>query len=176
MKKFGSKTVDCMFIGYAQQSAAYRFIVLRSSDVLNKNTILETKDAEFFETIYPLKDEYVPKKIDENVVSSSVTETLNDEFSELRRRKRQRKEKSFGDDFYTFFVQDEPRKFYKAISIHDADKWKEAIKAEIDSLNKNKTWVLVDLPQGAKPIGCKWVFKKKLFFLMVLLINIKRDW
>jgi hypothetical protein len=26
---------------------------------------------------------------------------------------------------------------------------------------KNNTWVLVDLPPEAKPIGCKWIFRKK---------------
>lgn len=26
---------------------------------------------------------------------------------------------------------------------------------------KNKTWVLVDLPPGAKPIGLKWIFEIK---------------
>jgi len=25
---------------------------------------------------------------------------------------------------------------------------------------KNNTWTLVDLPKGAKTIGCKWIFKK----------------
>jgi len=32
---------------------------------------------------------------------------------------------------------------------------------EIESIEKNNTWTLVDLPKGAKPIGCKWIFKKK---------------
>ncbi|XP_068492265.1 uncharacterized protein [Phaseolus vulgaris] len=36
-----------------------------------------------------------------------------------------------------------------------------AIKTELDSIKKNNTWTLVDLPKGAKPIGCKWIFKKK---------------
>ena len=27
---------------------------------------------------------------------------------------------------------------------------------------KTKTWILTDLPSAAKPIGCKWIFKKKL--------------
>ena len=35
------------------------------------------------------------------------------------------------------------------------------IKMKIDSIKKNDTWTLVDLPQGAKPIGCTWIFKKK---------------
>ena len=26
----------------------------------------------------------------------------------------------------------------------------------------NHTWELVDLPHGAKTIGCKWIFKRKL--------------
>ena len=25
----------------------------------------------------------------------------------------------------------------------------------------NNVWTLVDLPQGVKPIGCKWVYKRK---------------
>ena len=29
------------------------------------------------------------------------------------------------------------------------------------SLDKNKTWDLVPLPKGWKPVGSKWVFKKK---------------
>ncbi|PNX67522.1 retrotransposon protein putative Ty1-copia sub-class, partial [Trifolium pratense] len=32
----------------------------------------------------------------------------------------------------------------------------------MDSLESNKTWHLVDLPPGCKPIGCKWILKKKL--------------
>ena len=52
-RKIGSKTSDCMFIGHANNSAAYRFLVLKS-DILESNTIIETKNAEFFEHIFPL--------------------------------------------------------------------------------------------------------------------------
>ena len=53
-RKLGSKTSDCMFIGYDEHSVAYRFLVLQS-DVLDYNTIVETKNAEFFEHVFPLK-------------------------------------------------------------------------------------------------------------------------
>lgn len=33
---------------------------------------------------------------------------------------------------------------------------------EIQSLNENNTWTLVDLPQGRDAIGSKWVYKRKL--------------
>jgi hypothetical protein len=32
----------------------------------------------------------------------------------------------------------------------------------MDSILSNETWELSELPFGYKPIGCKWVFKKKL--------------
>ncbi|WJZ88203.1 hypothetical protein VitviT2T_007528 [Vitis vinifera] len=31
----------------------------------------------------------------------------------------------------------------------------------MDSIMSNQTWELVDLPPGSKPIGCKWVFRRK---------------
>ena len=33
--------------------------------------------------------------------------------------------------------------------------------SEMDSMSENKVWSLSDAPEGVKPIGCKWVFKKK---------------
>ena len=33
---------------------------------------------------------------------------------------------------------------------------------EMPSLHKNDAWALVELPAGRKPIGRKWVFKKKM--------------
>ena len=82
---------------------------------------------------------------------------------ELRRSKRQRKETSFGDDFYTYLIDKDPVTYSKAISSSDSLLWKEAIKNEIDSLLQNQTWEVVDLPPGAKLIGCKWIFKRKYF-------------
>ena len=32
----------------------------------------------------------------------------------------------------------------------------------MDSIMSNGTWEVVERPYGCKPIGCKWVFKKKL--------------
>jgi hypothetical protein len=31
----------------------------------------------------------------------------------------------------------------------------------MDSILSYNTWVLVDLPLGSKPIGCKWIFRRK---------------
>ncbi|GJY37178.1 zinc finger, CCHC-type containing protein, partial [Tanacetum coccineum] len=39
---------------------------------------------------------------------------------------------------------------------------REAIDDEICSIMENNTWVLSDLPPGCKPLGCKWIFKRKM--------------
>ncbi|GLT95567.1 hypothetical protein SLE2022_132430 [Rubroshorea leprosula] len=43
----------------------------------------------------------------------------------------------------------------------DATFWREAVNDEMDSIMSNNTWILVDLSYGSKPIGCKWVFRRK---------------
>ncbi|GJZ14773.1 zinc finger, CCHC-type containing protein, partial [Tanacetum coccineum] len=44
----------------------------------------------------------------------------------------------------------------------EVTKEKEAINDEMDSIMGNNSWVLADLPPGCKPLGCKWIFKRKL--------------
>ena len=39
--------------------------------------------------------------------------------------------------------------------------WIEAMKSELDSIERNKTWDLVELPKDRKEIGLKCVFKVK---------------
>lgn len=41
------------------------------------------------------------------------------------------------------------------------EKWREAMKKEIEALERNGTWELEILPPGKKAIGCKWVYKTR---------------
>ena len=40
-------------------------------------------------------------------------------------------------------------------------KWLGAMESEMQSMYDNQVWTLVDPPQGAKIIECKWIFKEK---------------
>jgi hypothetical protein len=53
---------------------------------------------------------------------------------------------------------DEPRSFTEAEK--DAA-WHAVMKAEMDAVEKNRTWELADLPRGHRVITVKWVFKLK---------------
>ena len=52
--KIGLKTIDCIFIGYAHNSNAYWFLFHESNiPDIHKNTIMELRNASFFEDIFP---------------------------------------------------------------------------------------------------------------------------
>ncbi|GKB80784.1 retrovirus-related pol polyprotein from transposon TNT 1-94, partial [Tanacetum coccineum] len=55
----------------------------------------------------------------------------------------------------------EPLTYQEAVACEESSKWKFAMKEEMDSLRKNKTWKLVDHPARQKLVSCKWVFKIK---------------
>ncbi|KAK8926176.1 hypothetical protein KSP39_PZI018366 [Platanthera zijinensis] len=54
-----------------------------------------------------------------------------------------------------------PSSYREVVESRDCSQWKAAMVEEMDSLQKNQTWDLVNLPKGAKAIRSKWVFRKK---------------
>ena len=57
-----------------------------------------------------------------------------------------------------------PQLYYYSKTVSEAlgnKQWKEAMKVEMYALEKNKTWDLVDLPQGKNLVGCKQIFTMK---------------
>ena len=53
----------------------------------------------------------------------------------------------------------QPSSFEEAIR---DENWVQAMDEEMDSIEKNDTWDLVDLPNDKNLIGVKWVYKTKL--------------
>lgn len=58
-------------------------------------------------------------------------------------------------------MEDEPINFREAMKSSAKDKWINAMQEEYKSMQDNKVWDLVPLPEGVKPIGCKWIYKIK---------------
>ena len=58
-------------------------------------------------------------------------------------------------------IQDDPVSFSQAMNNENGDKWLDAMKDELKSMKQNDVWDLVELPEGCKRVGCKWVFKTK---------------
>jgi hypothetical protein len=47
------------------------------------------------------------------------------------------------------------------VNSEDSKLWKKAMVEEMDALDKNEAWDIVELPAGRKSVGRKWLFKKK---------------
>ncbi|GJR36482.1 zinc finger, CCHC-type containing protein [Tanacetum coccineum] len=179
-KTLGEKGIDCIFVGYAEHSKAYRFYVIEPNDSVSINSIIESRDAIFDENRFSSIPR--PKDIIPNLEESQRDDHSDDvpsETPEPRRGKRAKKAKSYGSDFqlylvegsrdqvgsqysYCYSIEEDPRTYNEAVQSRDAAFWKEAIDDEIGSIMENNTWVLSDLPPGCKPLGCKWIFKRKM--------------
>ncbi|KAA0065400.1 gag/pol protein [Cucumis melo var. makuwa] len=56
---------------------------------------------------------------------------------------------------------EDPLSYNQVMNDVDKDQWVKAIDLEMESMYFNSVWELVDLPEGVKPIGCKWIYKRK---------------
>ena len=70
------------------------------------------------------------------------------------------------DIYYSFLVRDDdpieldrnnkdPITDMDALQRSDSEVWFGAMRSEMESMEINNVWTLVDLPEGMKPIGCK---------------------
>ena len=55
----------------------------------------------------------------------------------------------------------DPYNYNEAVQDKDVTLWQSAMKTEMESMYSNQVWLLVDPPNGVKPIGCKWIYKRK---------------
>ena len=58
-------------------------------------------------------------------------------------------------------LDDQPSTYREVVDRPDWEQWELAMQDEINSIIKNRTWDLVELPAGRKAIGSKWVFTRK---------------
>ena len=56
---------------------------------------------------------------------------------------------------------DVPANYKEVLQDPEIKNWKKAMKSEIDSIERNKIWTLVELSFNRKTIGCKWIYKLK---------------
>lgn len=261
-KTLGDRGIECIFIGYAHNSKAYRFFVIEPNHAISVNTVIESRDAIFDETRFTSSPR--PREIDQEDVDPSsdpmeteeptpvlgprVTRSMtrasllqapsidvadpkplldkdspatgpralkrmamgvpgedtsdgsdgenmhsthaSDDEAEAptstsHTPKRQRVHSAllvghtYPEPIFQVFLMEgsrnkegqiisylhmdeDPKTFTEAMSSQDVAFWKEAIQDEMDSIVGNNTWELSDLPTGCKPLGCKWIFKRKM--------------
>ena len=90
--------------------------------------------------------------------SDESSETVEPSVPAVRRSECERRQTNFYGFQCNLSDVKEPKSVNDALTNQE---WVDAMKAEIDSLHDNSVWELVQLPEGRKPVGSKWVFKVK---------------
>ena len=117
LTKIGYRGVDCVFIGYSQTSKAYRFLNLETP---SPHTIIESLHANFFEHIFPKKNESLEQNTSSSIstLKRKIVEPLEE--SQPRRSARSAKPRDFGPNFQVYLVERDPENYAEAMASHDA--------------------------------------------------------
>ncbi|KAK1687082.1 hypothetical protein QYE76_047930 [Lolium multiflorum] len=114
----------------------------------------------------------IKKEGEENHQSDNEEDPHNNDAppppSPVRRSHRERR-KAISDDYITYMSEDvddigkveDPTSFKEAIKSLNSSKWQIAMEDELKSMGSNDVWDLVEVPNGAKRVGCKWIYKTK---------------
>ena len=62
---------------------------------------------------------------------------------------------------YCSIVYSSPTTYEEALEDVDVQEGKKAMDREMESMGSNSVWSLVEATKGVKPIGCKWIYKRK---------------
>jgi hypothetical protein len=58
-RNLGPKIIDCIFIGYVFHNIGYRFLIIKYGvPDMHVGTIMDSRDATFFEDIFPMREDY----------------------------------------------------------------------------------------------------------------------
>lgn len=176
--KFDKKAKRGYLVGYSGNKDGYRVWLPERNEVVLSRDVVFKKEKTVLKSStvhlpYPkmLNDEgnNVTEEDEENQGQSSEeenveqkTEDENEEINQIRslRDKNGLKKPARYDDF-AMLVYDEPLSYEDAIESSQASLWLDAMNEEMEALQENKTWELVEPNKNRKLIDNRWVFKLK---------------
>ncbi|XP_013617106.1 PREDICTED: probable receptor-like protein kinase At1g67000 [Brassica oleracea var. oleracea] len=132
------------------------------------NIVVPIVASDSNDTIGQYNDEPIPlveHTVDEHVI---IQEENSEPQIPLRRSGRERKS-AISNDYVVYNIEnecdlsmdDDPISFKMAMESDNSEEWFDASKEERKFMDDNHVWDLVELPDGFKTIGSKWVYKTK---------------
>src|SRR5271163_673564 len=182
--KLTQRAKKLKLIGYHDEKKAYRLwdpvaqnIVISRDVIFDESAVLESPPTVILPVLITNQEEFlIDAIIDERVVNGENQYLVkwhgysdDDDTWELLSHvaktealilwENNRKKQAL----YMDVITDDPVTYKDALSSQEAEHWQEAIESELKSLGDNNTWTIIPrIPPGRRPIGCKWIFKRKL--------------
>ena len=151
----------CIFIGYSINSKGYRLFCP------DKNKVIISRDVKFNEVVTPgnlsndfdnsFKYKLFSFENDDDI--DSIDESSVEQEPRYPRRERRAPDR-YGERSCIAEVS-EPKSVTEALNSEYSEQWLNAMNVEIDNMNRNDVYDLVELPEDASIIKCKWIFKLK---------------
>ena len=134
-----------------------------------RQPVLEVPHIADIDPIAQVANEEIPEIV-EQLIEQQVDQQIPQENDEatLRRSTRVRKS-TIPNDYivylkeldYNIEAENDLETFSQAMSSKESNSWYSAVKEEMNYMTSNRVWDLIELPNGVKSVGCKWVFKTK---------------
>jgi transposase InsO family protein len=186
-KKLDDKGEKCVLLGVSEESKAYRlYNPLTKKVCISKDVVFDEISSWNWESHD--KGKALPLELEDNINVEVEKDAHNDceELNEIgtdhgsegaetsqQNMQRSRRRPAWRDDYtsgeelsdedtlahFALFAGCDPISFDEAIK---SSRWRKAMDAEIEAIERNNTWELVELPEGEKTVGVKWIYKTKV--------------
>lgn len=139
-RKLDPRSVKLILVGY-ERDYTYRLFEPKSKKVIISREVM-------------FDEKKLPEAANRNIDYSSIKEFID--------QPGQEEDNEVAVNLATTRDEtDELQSYSEAINSPMSSEWRKAMDDEFDSLIKNGTWELGDLPKGRKAVRNKWVFKMK---------------
>jgi len=149
--KLDEKAEKGILVGYSSKSKGYKVYGIDSNKIFLNRDVKVDEDAYW---------NWETSQVGRGLSLSSLEDTNEDQDEEVDDNFAVRGTRSLSKIYQRCYSAVlEPTNFEDASKV---EKWYQAMKEEMDNIEKNKTWQLVDKPRDKNVIGVKWVYRVKM--------------
>ncbi|EOY21703.1 Uncharacterized protein TCM_013805 [Theobroma cacao] len=159
--KLDCRSEPAVFIGYSEQSKGYKLYLVNSDKVIVSRNVIFDENAKWSWDSSESKTLKAPFRIelfepnDDRIDSSEFTANVDDD----NKHYAVRGTRSLVNVYYRSLLAISEPDSYQAAA--ESKEWKATMQEEINAINHNNTWTIVDRPQKQHVIEVKWIFRRK---------------
>ena len=179
-KKLDPKAKKCTLLGYGTSRKGYRLYDWKTSSIIHSRDAVFNESSRGYEGAKEKRLVHIENLTEEEPEAPEPERDSDEGGSDddprdpeegtstdapvprrASTRESQRPDYYGGHVYAATELQKEPQTVKEALNCSEKEQWEAAMQKEMDSIYTNDVWDLVELPESRKPVGSKWVFKKK---------------
>ncbi|KAL2248697.1 UNVERIFIED_CONTAM: Retrovirus-related Pol polyprotein from transposon TNT 1-94 [Sesamum indicum] len=166
--KLDAKSIKCTFIGYGTDEFGYRFWDDQNRKIIRSRNVIFNEDVMYNDRkVSPDDDKKEREFVDLDISNSEImrpadTDSVGvktDETEQTEIEPEPVSEEPITESSTPLAL--EPKCYAEAVNDVHKSKWELAMNDEMNSLKKNNTWELCQLPKGKKALQNRWVYRVK---------------